>query len=127
MLVIDTNFYSALARGNERTKQLIRSSEEIALPHIVIGELLGGFRYGTKFDKNFSDLQKMLSRPSCRVLMPSMETANIYGKLYARLKKKGSIIPTNDIWIAALTLEYEGKLATFDTDFDSIRELEIIT
>ena len=127
MLVIDTNFYSALARGNERTKQLIRSAEEIALPHTVIGELLGGFRYGTKFDKNYSDLQEMLSRPSCRVLMPSMETTNIYGKLYAGLKKKGTMIPTNDIWIAALTLEYEGKLATFDTDFDSIRELEIIT
>ena len=126
LLVIDTNFYSALARGNERVRQLIRSAEEIALPQIVIGELLGGFHYGTRFNKNYSDLREVMSKPSCRVLIPSMETASLYGKLYSDLKKKGTMIPTNDIWIAALTIEYEGVLATFDTDFDSISNLETI-
>jgi predicted nucleic acid-binding protein len=52
-----------------------------------------------------------------------METAKVYGKLYADLKKRGKMIPTNEIWIAALTIEYEGTLASFDKDFKVIPEI----
>ena len=126
LLVLDTNYYSALAKNNPRVKALIQASEEIALPHTVIGELLGGFRYGNQFDRNYSDLQKVLAKPTCRILIPTMETANMYGQLYADLKKRGKMIPTNDIWIAALTIEYEGTLATYDTDFSVIPGIKLV-
>lgn len=126
LLVLDTNYYSALAKNDPRVILLIRHSEEIALPHTVIGELLGGFHYGSQFDKNYKDLNRVLAKPTCRVLMPSIETANIYGRLYANLKKRGKMIPTNDIWIAALTIEYEGTLATYDKDFNAIRDIKLV-
>jgi predicted nucleic acid-binding protein len=126
LLVLDTNYYSALAKNDPKVNSLIRASEEIALPHIVIGELLGGFYYGSRFERNYNDLQKVLAKPTCRVLMPSIETAKIYGQLYADLKRRGKMIPTNDIWIAALTIEYEGTLATYDTDFSIIKDLRLI-
>ena len=125
LLVLDTNFYSALAKNDSQATNLIRTSNEVAFPQIVIGELIGGFQYGNRFDKNLAELKKVLDKPSCRVLMPSMQTAGIYGRLYAHLKKHGRMIPTNDIWIAALTIEYEGTLATFDTDFIDIPELQL--
>ena len=103
----------------------MRNAVEVALPHTVIGELLGGFHYGNRFDENYSDLQKLMAKPSCRTLMPSMETTDIYGRLYADLKKRGNMIPTNDIWIAALTIEYEGTLATYDHDFAAIPGLRL--
>ncbi|HVC35866.1 MAG TPA: type II toxin-antitoxin system VapC family toxin [Candidatus Dormibacteraeota bacterium] len=127
LLVLDTNYYSALAKNNPRARSLVRNSEEVALPHTVIGELLGGFYYGSQFDKNYSDLKRVLAKPSCRILMPSMETAKIYGRLYAELKKSGKMIPTNDVWIAALTIEYEGTLASFDKDFTVIPDIKLIS
>lgn len=126
LLVLDTNYYSALAKNDLKIIELIRTSEEIALPHTVMGELLGGFYYGSKFETNYNDLQKILAKPTCRVLMPSTETTKIYGQLYADLKKRGKMIPTNDIWIAALTIEYDGTLATYDTDFSVIKGLKLI-
>ncbi len=126
LLVLDTNYYSALAKKDVSVNSLIRNSEEIALPHTVIGELLGGFHYGSQFDKNYNDLKRLLAKPTCRVLMPSIETANIYGRLYADLKRRGKIIPTNDIWIAALTIEYEGTLATYDKDFAAIQDIKLV-
>ena len=127
LLVLDTNYYSALAKNNPRVSLLVRSSEEVALPHTVVGELLGGFYYGSQFDKNYSDLKRVLAKPTCRILMPSMETAKIYGRLYADLKRRGKMIPTNDIWIAALTIEYEGTLASYDKDFKVIPDIKLIS
>jgi tRNA(fMet)-specific endonuclease VapC len=118
--------FSAFAKNDPRVKPLIRAATEIALPHTVIGELLGGFRNGNRFEQNYRDLQRVLAKPSSRVLMPTFETAEIYGRLYADLKKRGAIIPTNDIWIAALSLEYEGTLATFDADFAAIPDLRLV-
>jgi predicted nucleic acid-binding protein len=125
LLVLDTNFYSALTKKDSEVRRLIRSAEVVAFPQIVIGELLGGFHYGSRFEKNLNELESMLAKPSCRILMPSIETAREYGRLYAQLKKRGKIIPTNDIWIAALTIEYEGTLATYDSDFAAIPELKL--
>jgi predicted nucleic acid-binding protein len=125
LLVLDTNYYSAFAKKDRRVIELIRNSEEIALPHTTIGELFGGFCYGNQFDKNYSDLKRFLAKPTCRVLMPTIETAKLYGQLYADLKKRGKMIPTNDIWIAALTIEYEGTLATYDKDFSVIKDIKL--
>ena len=36
------------------------------------------------------------------------------------------MIPTNDIWIAALTIEYEGTLATYDKDFAAIQGIKLV-
>jgi len=126
LLVLDTNYYSALAKNDPGVTSLIRNSEEIALPHTVIGELLGGFHYGNQFDKNYNDLKRVLAKPTCRVLMPSIETANIYGRLYADLKKRGKMIPANDIWIAALTIEYEATRATYERDVSAIKGIKLI-
>jgi len=126
LLVLDTNYYSALAKNVPGVNLLIRNSEEIALPHTVIGELLGGFHYGSQFDKNYNDLKRVIAKPTCRVLMPSIETANIYGRLYADLRRRGKMIPMNDIWIAALTIEYGGTLATYDKDFAAIQGIKLV-
>jgi predicted nucleic acid-binding protein len=112
LLVLDTNFYSALAKNDSQAIDLVRASREVAFP-------------GSLFEKNLSELKKILAKPTCRVLMPTMETAQIYGRLYAELKRHGSMIPTNDIWIAALIIEYEGVLATYDTDFAAIAEVRL--
>ena len=125
LLVLDTSFYSALTKNDPRVQKPIRDAEERALPLVVIGELQAGFHYGSQLEKNQAELQKVLAKANCGILLPTMQTSLIYGRLYADLKRRGKLIPTNDIWVAALTIEYEGTLATFDNDFSVIPKLNL--
>ena len=47
-VLLDTNAYSALRRGHELVVYQVRSSEEVLLSTIVVGELLFGFRNGSR-------------------------------------------------------------------------------
>lgn len=51
------------------------------------------------------------------------EIAERYGIVKARLAKLGSIIPENDIWIAATCLVHDFTLASRDAHFDSVEGL----
>jgi predicted nucleic acid-binding protein len=47
-------------------------------------------------------------------------TAEFYAQVYWNLKRKGNPIPTNDMWIAASTLQHGVALFTLDTHFNVI-------
>ena len=55
--LLDSNAYSRLMRGDEQTAAVVRGATEILMSAVVIGELLYGFRNGSRFDRNASDLQ----------------------------------------------------------------------
>jgi tRNA(fMet)-specific endonuclease VapC len=52
-------------------------------------------------------------------------TALHYGELVAQLHKKGKPIPINDVWIAAITVQYNFTLITNDEHFKQIDKLQI--
>jgi len=47
-----------------------------------------------------------------------------YGILFADLRRAGTPIPINDIWIAATAQDCGGHLLTFDGHFDRIASLD---
>ena len=47
-ILLDSNAYSHLKRGHRRIVDLVRDSEQILVPLVVIGELLYGFRNGSR-------------------------------------------------------------------------------
>lgn len=49
-----------------------------------------------------------------------LATADLYALIYAALRRKGQPVPTNDLWIAASSLEYGASLLTFDAHFKDI-------
>ncbi|RYE41717.1 MAG: type II toxin-antitoxin system VapC family toxin [Sphingobacteriales bacterium] len=57
------------------------------------------------------------------VLHIDMETAGIYGGIKAKLRKKGTPIPENDIWIAAICQQYNLTLITRDNHFSHVEGL----
>jgi len=59
------------------------------------------------------------------VLQIDEETAKIYSKLKFQLKQKGTPIPENDIWIAALSKQYNIQLFTNDKHFGKINGLKL--
>ncbi len=50
----------------------------------------------------------------------TLATADRFGRISAALRRKGRSIPTNDVWIAAHTLESGAELLSFDDHFAAI-------
>jgi tRNA(fMet)-specific endonuclease VapC len=51
-LLLDTNAYSALAKGDAPLADSVRRARAIVFSAIVAGELLHGFRAGSRYERN---------------------------------------------------------------------------
>jgi tRNA(fMet)-specific endonuclease VapC len=92
----------------------------------MLGELEYGFRNGTKYDKNKNHLDYFLKGANISTVFSSLQTTEIYGRLKNQLRKNGTPIPENDVWIAALSIKTASTLATFDAHFKSIESLTLL-
>lgn len=120
--LLDTNIIIDLFNGDDVVTKKILTCSEVFVPNIVIGELYYG-SYGSKKTKsNLKRLEEFIV--SSTVINTTVETARIYGHIKNELKKKGTPIPENDIWIAALAKQYSLKLLTRDRHFESIDEID---
>ena len=122
-ILLDTDAYSAFKRGHEDVQRLIRNSREIVFSVVVLGELLFGFRLGTREDRNRAELQTFLDSPYVRMVPVSPVTADQFARVAGSLRKLGTPIPTNDMWIAAHALETGAELVSFDAHFDVVAGL----
>ena len=119
-ILLDSNAYSHLKRGHHRVVEIVRGSEEILLPLVVIGELLYGFRNGSRADRNTRELHAFLDNPHVSIAAMSLTTAGRYARIAAALRTKGRAIPSNDIWIAAHTMETGADLVSYDGHFGHV-------
>ena len=125
-ILLDSSAYSHLKRGEQRIAEIVRGSEEILLSTIVIGELLYGFRKGSRLERNLHELRGFLSSPYVTVMTVSFTTADRYARIAASLRAKGRPIPANDIWIAAHALEAGAELVSYDRHFEQIDGLALV-
>ncbi len=125
MILIDTNAYTAFKRGDAAALEVIQRAPQLALPVIVIGELLAGFAAGQKEERNKQELEAFLASARVKVLTIDRQTTNFYARIYASLRAKGQPIPTNDLWIAALALQHNAALFSFDAHFSNITGLQV--
>ncbi len=125
-LLIDTNIYSFALRGDEDTVTVLRKANEIGISAISIGELLSGFKRGGREAKNREELEQFLD--STRVILYGVdeETAEFYAGIIDNLRRLGTPIPTNDIWIAAIAFQHGLKLYSKDTHFSKVPGLQMI-
>jgi tRNA(fMet)-specific endonuclease VapC len=122
-VVLDTNAYSHLFRGDERVLEVLGKAERVYVPVTVIGELLAGFRMGSREERNRKELAEFLAKPTVRVLETSEEVADVYAGLVAGLREAGRKVPTNDVWIAAHAMAVGGVLVSFDAHFEAVAGL----
>jgi len=119
-ILIDTNAYSALMTGNQHVASELAQSEAVLLSPIVIGELLEGFRGGGRHAENSAILSRFRDKPRTVLVPITDSTAEWYAEVKRVLRRKGSPIPLNDVWIAASCMEHGAKLLTFDAHFAEI-------
>ena len=123
MLLIDTNIYSGLAKGDVQLVNLVKTVNEIGIPLPVIAELRYGFAKGAQAERNEQSLLKFLLQPQISIVSPTLETSVFYAQIQLICSQKGKTLSHNDIWIAALARENGCRLATFDKDFAVLRDL----
>ncbi len=122
-VVLDTSAYSRFRGGDETVIALLAAAEIVLVPTVVIGELEAGFRLGTRAADNQARLGELLDEPFVVTVPVTRDVASRYGQLFADLRKAGTPVPTNVIWITAITLNAGAHLITFDRDFERFSSL----
>lgn len=122
-ILLDTNGYADFKKKDPMAIGVIRSVEYIGLNVVVLGELLGGFKGGSREAKNIEELNEFMDSPRVHLLEIDEETAEFYANIYWDLKKKGKPIPSNDMWVAASAMRYGLSLFTLDEHFSSVNGL----
>jgi tRNA(fMet)-specific endonuclease VapC len=123
-LVLDTSAYSHFRYGHEVVLGFMAAAGLILLPTTVLGELEAGFELGARKKENRVLLSQFLEEPFVSILPVTRAVARRYGQLFAQLRRAGTPIPINDIWIAASVLDCGGHLLTFDEDFRCVESLD---
>ena len=122
-LVLDTNRYTDMARGDQAVIDTIETAENTFVPLMVLAELRAGFVGGSRPHENEKRLATFLQKPPVRILVPDEATTFHYAAIFQQLRKQGTPIPTHDMWIAALTLQHALTLYARDKHFDHIPPL----
>lgn len=119
-LCLDTSAYSRFKRGDGSAVAILDRAEWIGVPTITLGELRTGFLLGRYRDRNEEELREFLANPVVEVLEVDDEVSRHYASIVGHLRKEGTPLPTNDIWIAATAVRAGAVVLTFDTHFEKI-------
>ena len=124
-VLLDTNIIIALFRQDEAVLKHLQEATEILVPVIAIGELYYGAYKSRWSSKNIQRVQEFTAANT--VLACDGQTAVAYGRVKNELRQKGTPIPENDIWIAAIALQNDLTLITRDAHFRKVGGLKVET
>jgi tRNA(fMet)-specific endonuclease VapC len=122
-LALDTNRYTDLCRGIAEVAALVERAEIVLLPFIVLAELRAGFAVGRRGADNECVLRRFLMRSGVSILFADDQTIQHYVAVFRQLRRQGTPIPTNDLWIAALVLQHNLVLCSRDRHFDKLPQI----
>ena len=124
-ILLDTNAYSRYLLGDEAVLGRLAGADIIYMSVFVIGELFYGYALGTKEVENREKLSIFLEKPGVFLLDATEDTSEFFAFLKKQLKTNGTLIPLNDVWIAAHTMEMGAELLTYDKHFQHIPGLRL--
>lgn len=119
----NTNRYIDFAKGLPEAVELLRRADEIFVPFVVLGELRAGFAGGAQAGENEANLVRFLDSRRVDLVFADEDTTHHYGRLFHQLRRQGTPIPTNDLWIAALVVQHQLHLFARDTHFDHLPQI----
>lgn len=121
--LIDTNLLIAFMRGEQSVRDRIDQAGVVWISATSVGELYYGASYSGSPTRNTARVAQLVGNG--RVLACDADTAAIYGDLKGALRRRGRLIPDNDIWIAASAVQRDLALATRDAHFDVVPGLSV--
>lgn len=122
-LALDTNRYTDLANSVPEVVRTLEEADAIYMPFTTIAELRGGFAAGTRGKANEAALRRFLMREDVVSLYADEQTTHHYAALYQQLRRQGTPIPINDLWLAALVVQHGLLLYARDSHFDHLPQI----
>jgi tRNA(fMet)-specific endonuclease VapC len=122
-ILLDTSAYAAFFRNHPEARSAVQRTDELFLSPIVLGELRSGFLKGNRPVQNERQLAEFMASPRCTIPPIGEETARRYAAIHDFLRRAGTPVSPNDLWIAASAAEYGLTVVTLDGDFDRIPQV----
>lgn len=119
-ILIDSNRFIDFCEGQPEVVDAFEQADLLVIPFVVLAEIRVGGLTVKRGEAQVRILNELVQQPGVRVAHSTDTTAHHYAALYARLRKAGTPIPTNDLWIAALAIEHSLVLYSRDAHFDLI-------
>ena len=120
--LLDTNIVIALFSEDITVQENVRNAAVVALAPPIIGELCYGAQKSDRVSENLHRINNFVQQ---NAFFPcDLETAQWFGIIKDRLRRKGTLIPDNDIWIAAIAMQRGLILVTRDAHFDEVESLQ---
>jgi tRNA(fMet)-specific endonuclease VapC len=123
-LLLDSSVVIRHFRGGRELLGALDNFEVFYLPYVVLAELYAGAYRSLRSERNLQQISSFLD--AVDVLLPDEETPLVYGRVASELAQKGTPIPQNDIWIAAIALQTGLPLATEDNHFRTVSGLNLV-
>lgn len=120
---LDTSAYSHFKRGDAAVVDRIDEAEWLGLPAVVLGELWTGFLFGSRREQNEAELSEFLAHRAVETVPVDDDVGRIYADIVVALRRAGTPLPTNDIWIAACAVRVGAVVLTYDPHFRSIERV----
>ena len=120
--LLDTNIVIAIFADEMIVQEKRQSADKVFLPSPVVGELCYGARKSSRPIENLTRVNRLIQ--DFRVIPCNLETARWYGVIKDNLRRRGRLIPDNDIWIAAIAMQRGLILVTRDAHFDEVETLQ---
>jgi tRNA(fMet)-specific endonuclease VapC len=118
-MILDTNALSAAADKDPALVAILAGADQLAIPVIVLGE----YRYGISHSRHRLAYERWLKGllQDCLVLDVNEPTTHHYAEINLELRRSGTPIPTNDLWISALCRQHSLPLLSRDRHFDLVK------
>jgi len=129
--LLDTDSYSFLGEDDSEILAHIRAlapGDKVHISFVTVGEWEYGYyntlnpalrsKIRTSGDKAFDYMDSVI--PS------SQDIGTAYGQIRADLRRAGTMIPQNDMWIAAAALAIGATLVTHDGHFKHVANLAVV-
>lgn len=120
-VALDTNRAIAVLNGAADAVSALAAISSVELPVAVVGELRYGAMSSQRAAENLARIEQLVA--SCGVLNATIATAEVYGRVRSELRRRGTPIPENDVWIASTCIEHNLPLWTDDQHFSAVTGL----
>lgn len=125
--VIDTNVLIAFLEKGNGVAEALGRFDSLLVPAAVDAEFRSGLDLATRTGRRYAQvLDEFLSDQSVSYVPVDRVESAKYAMLYRVLKKQGTPIPVNDVWIASTALVRNLPLCTFDRHFRHVPLLEVV-
>ena len=120
-MILDTNALSAFADDLPSVVKQIGAAEDLYVPTIVLGE----YRFGIATSRRRRDYEAWLARGRAFWnILPVVEDTTVhYAMIRQELRKAGTRLPANDVWIAAIARQHDLPILTRDDHFDAVASI----